>query len=119
MALSHPAARKRSAGSPSISRLQTVAFTATLSQIASDPYLFALTLSPFERLRKGGSKKPGMLGRDRRLLAIAALCTGAGVAECLLFSNAGLRGGVAIAAGFKGVQAVSRGRTRKPGAEHL
>jgi hypothetical protein len=49
-----------------------------------------------------------MLGRDRRLLAIFALCTGAGVAECLLFSRAGLRGGVAIAAGFKFVQAVSR-----------
>ncbi|PWN49354.1 inosine monophosphate dehydrogenase [Violaceomyces palustris] len=40
----------------------TVAFTATLSQIASDPYLFALRPSASTR------------GRDRRLIAIVSLC---------------------------------------------
>uniref|UniRef100_V5EX03 Uncharacterized protein n=1 Tax=Kalmanozyma brasiliensis (strain GHG001) TaxID=1365824 RepID=V5EX03_KALBG len=49
----------------------TVAFTATLSQIASDPYLFHLV--PSEKTR----------GRDRRMVAILAL------------------GGLAISAGFK------------------
>ncbi|PWN91156.1 hypothetical protein FA10DRAFT_265035 [Acaromyces ingoldii] len=104
----------------------TVAFTATLTQIASDPYLFFLTLSPIEKhrakrqlqqstaLEDGPSsnppppKKPTIrtLGRDRRLLGIFALCTGAGVAEMLLQSHAGVRGGLAIAAGFKLVQSL-------------
>ncbi|CEH17262.1 hypothetical protein PANT_22c00308 [Ceraceosorus bombacis] len=127
----------------------TVAFTATLTQIASDPYLFALTLSPFEAHRRrakndpgsvsanaassgapkapattassGAPKAPATTGRDRRLLAIFALCTGAGVAEMLLYSDAGLRGGMAIAAGFKLVLAalwlIPQGQDPKPKAE--
>ncbi|PWN45308.1 hypothetical protein IE81DRAFT_364318 [Ceraceosorus guamensis] len=115
----------------------TVAFTATLTQIASDPYLFALTLSPFEAHRQrakndpgsasangassGAPKAPATTGRDRRLLAIFALCTGAGVAEMLLYSDAGLRGGMAIAAGFKLVLAalwlIPQGQDPKPKAE--
>jgi hypothetical protein len=53
------------------------------------------------------AKVPVTLGRDRRLFSIFCLCTGAGVAECLLNSRAGLRGGLTIAAGFKLIQAVS------------
>ncbi|KAJ1585305.1 hypothetical protein NDA15_004988 [Ustilago hordei] len=44
-----------------------VAFTATLTQIASDPYLFHLI--PSEKTR----------GRDRRMFAVLALCVGAGI----------------------------------------
>jgi len=109
--------------------MQTVAFTATLTQIASDPYLFALTLAPIEKYRSSRQernqqqsghleagekgqvaqppKAPKTLGRDRRLLGIFALCVGAGVAECLLYSRAGVRGGMTVAAGFKLIQAVS------------
>ena len=82
--------------------MQTVAFTATLSQIASDPYLFTLVPSANTR------------GRDRRLLAIVMLCVGAGVGESFLHTSAGLRGGVTICAGFKLVLAllwlVSKGK---------
>ncbi|CDS01871.1 hypothetical protein [Sporisorium scitamineum] len=67
----------------------TVAFTATLTQIASDPYLFHLV--PSEKTR----------GRDRRMLAVVALCMGAGVGESLLHTRANLGGGIAISAGFK------------------
>ncbi|PWY98629.1 inosine monophosphate dehydrogenase [Testicularia cyperi] len=67
----------------------TVAFTATLTQVASDPYLFALM--PSEKTR----------GRDRRMLAIVALCVGAGVGESILHTSADLCGGVAICAAFK------------------
>ncbi len=67
----------------------TVAFTATLTQVASDPYLFHLI--PSEKTR----------GRDRRMLAIVALCMGAGVGESLLHTSANLSGGLAISAGFK------------------
>ena len=67
----------------------TVAFTATLTQIASDPYLFHLV--PSEKTR----------GRDRRMLAVLALCMGAGVGESLLHTSANLGGGLAISAGFK------------------
>lgn len=107
----------------------TVAFTATLTQIASDPFLFHLGLAPVEqakakrRRRKRARTLEGQaaaqdaaisteepklisLGRDRRMLGIFALCTGAGVAECLLQSRAGLRGGLTVAAGFKLIQAV-------------
>ncbi|KAN0066528.1 hypothetical protein ACQY0O_000622 [Thecaphora frezii] len=72
----------------------TVAFTATLPQITSDPYLFALRPSVNTR------------GRDRRLLAIAMLCLGAGIGETFLYTKAGFSGGVAIAAGFKLLLAV-------------
>ncbi len=72
----------------------TVAFTATLTQIASDPYLFHLV--PSEKTR----------GRDRRLMAILALCVGAGVGESLLHTRANLSGGLAISAGFKMVLAL-------------
>lgn len=54
------------------------------------------------------AKPPKTLGRDRRLLAIFALCTGGGVAQCLLYSQADLRGGLTVAAAFKMIQAVSR-----------
>lgn len=67
----------------------TVAFTATLTQIASDPYLFHLV--PSEKTR----------GRDRRVFAVLALCVGAGVGESLLHTSANLGGGIAISAGFK------------------
>lgn len=67
----------------------TVAFTATLTQVASDPYLFHLV--PSEKTR----------GRDRRLLALVALCVGAGVGESLLHTSVNLNGGLAICAGFK------------------
>ncbi|PWN32206.1 uncharacterized protein FA14DRAFT_150510 [Meira miltonrushii] len=73
----------------------TVAFTATLTQIASDPFLFHLSLAPVEKAR-----------RDRRMFGIFMLCTGAGIAECFLYSRAGLRGGMTIAASFKMVQAI-------------
>ncbi len=72
----------------------TVAFTATLTQIASDPYLFHLV--PSEKTR----------GRDRRMLAVLALCVGAGVGESLLHTSANLSGGIAISAGFKLVLAL-------------
>lgn len=72
----------------------TVAFTATLTQIASDPYLFHLV--PSEKTR----------GRDRRMLAVLALCVGAGVGESLLHTSANLGGGIAICAGFKMVLAL-------------
>lgn len=72
----------------------TVAFTATLTQIASDPYLFALL--PSEKTR----------GRDRRMLAVLALCVGAGVGESLLHTRANLAGGIAISAAFKLVLAL-------------
>ena len=72
----------------------TVAFTATLTQIASDPYLFHLV--PSEKTR----------GRDRRMFAILALCVGAGVGESLLHTRANLGGGLAICAGFKVVLAL-------------
>lgn len=72
----------------------TVAFTATLTQIASDPYLFHLL--PSEKTR----------GRDRRMLAVLALCVGAGVGESLLHTSANLSGGIAISAGFKLVLAL-------------
>jgi hypothetical protein len=109
-----------------LSSFQTVAFTASLTQVASDPYLFALSLSPVEQHRQRQAEKqsqqegnveaqgkvakakpPKTLGRDRRLLAIFALCTGGGVAQCLLYSRADLRGGLTVAAGFKMIQAVS------------
>lgn len=47
------------------------------------------------------------------MLGIFALCVGAGVAECLLNSRAGLRGGLTIAAGFKLIQAVSVGKSEE------
>jgi hypothetical protein len=93
-----------------------------LTQIASDPYLFALTLAPIEQHREKRKqqddnieaadkvdqvKPPKTLGRDRRVLALIALCTGGGVAQCLLYSRADLRGGLTVAAGFKMIQAVS------------
>lgn len=108
----------------------TVAFTATLTQIASDPFLFHLSFSPIEQVRaswkerknrqrsgsiEGQRKdndekpkpiKPKSLGRDRRMFGIFMLCTGAGIAECFLYSRAGLRGGMTIAAAFKMVQAI-------------
>jgi hypothetical protein len=99
-----------------------------LTQIASDPYLFALTLAPIDKykakrevekqgsdleedngqtMKSSVSKPPKTLGRDRRLMGVFFLCTGAGVAECLLYSRAGCRGGLTVAAGFKMIQAVS------------
>lgn len=72
----------------------TVAFTATLSQIASDPYLFSLV--PSERTK----------GRDRRILAIMALCLGAGIGESLLHTSANLSGGVAVSAAAKMITAL-------------
>lgn len=107
----------------------TVAFTATLTQIASDPFLFHLSLAPIEQARASWNErknrqrsgsiegqreetekpkpvKPKTLGRDRRMFGIFMLCTGAGIAECFLYSRAGLRGGMAIAASFKMVQAI-------------
>lgn len=84
----------------------TVAFTATLSQIASDPYLFRLV--PSEKTK----------GRDRRILAIMALCLGAGVGESFLHTSADLRGGVAISAAFKIITALlwlqPKGKAPKP-----
>lgn len=84
----------------------TVAFTATLTQIASDPYLFHLI--PSEKTR----------GRDRRMFAVLALCVGAGVGESLLHTSANLSGGLAISAGFKLVLAllwlVPRGKKSGP-----
>ena len=107
----------------------TVAFTATLTQIASDPFLFHLSLAPIEQVRaswkerknrqRSGSiegqreesekpkpVKPKTLGRDRRMFGIFMLCVGAGIAECFLYSAAGLSGGMTIAASFKMVQAI-------------
>ncbi|KAJ9477900.1 NMO domain-containing protein [Pseudozyma hubeiensis] len=72
----------------------TVAFTATLTQVASDPYLFALV--PSEKTR----------GRDRRVFAILSLCVGAGVGESLLHTRANLSGGLAVCAAFKLVLAL-------------
>ncbi|SPC67318.1 related to 2-Nitropropane dioxygenase [Ustilago sp. UG-2017b] len=88
----------------------TVAFTATLTQIASDPYLFHLI--PSEKTR----------GRDRRMFAVLALCVGAGVGESLLHTSANLSGGLAISAGFKPVLAllwlVPRGKKSGPVKEN-
>ncbi|MCO5565447.1 hypothetical protein L7F22_019120 [Adiantum nelumboides] len=107
----------------------TVAFTATLTQIASDPFLFHLSLAPIEQARASWKErknrqrsdsiegqreenekpkpvKPKTLGRDRRMFGIFMLCAGAGIAECFLYSRAGLRGGMTIAASFKMVQAI-------------
>lgn len=113
---------------------QTVAFTATLTQIAADPVLFHFTLAPIEqardryrqrrRRRRRASleghtdpkedalaapapSKCKTLGRDRRMFGIFSLCVGAGVAECLLYSRIGLRGAMAISAAFKILQVVS------------
>lgn len=87
----------------------TVAFTATLTQIASDPYLFHLI--PSEKTR----------GRDRRMLAVLALCLGAGVGESILHTSANLSGGLAISAGFKMVLAllwlVPQGKKSGPAKE--
>ena len=66
----------------------TVAFTATLTQIASDPALLKLRSKP----------------RDTRLIAIVSLCIGAGVGEMLLYAKTNLRGSIAIVAGFKLIQ---------------
>ncbi|SYW77907.1 related to 2-Nitropropane dioxygenase [Ustilago bromivora] len=88
----------------------TVAFTATLTQIASDPYLFHLI--PSEKTR----------GRDRRMFAVLALCVGAGVDESLLHTSANLSGGLTISAGFKLVLAllwlVPRGKKSGPVKEN-
>ncbi|KDN52220.1 hypothetical protein K437DRAFT_232586, partial [Tilletiaria anomala UBC 951] len=67
----------------------TVAFTATLTQIGSDPYL--LTLAP----------SPQTSGRDRRLLSVVMLCFGAGVAECLLNTALNFKGSIAVCAALK------------------
>lgn len=67
----------------------TVAFTATITQIASDPNLFKLKSAV----------------RDKRLVGIVSLCVGAGVGEMLLYANTNLRGAMAIVAGFKLIQA--------------
>ncbi|EOR04877.1 hypothetical protein J056_000229 [Wallemia ichthyophaga EXF-994] len=67
----------------------TVAFTATITQIASDPNLFKLR-SPT---------------RDKRMVGIVCLCIGAGVGEMLLYADTNLRGAMAIVAGFKLIQA--------------
>ncbi|CAO1621957.1 unnamed protein product [Sympodiomycopsis kandeliae] len=71
----------------------SVAFTATLTQIASDPQLFTPGLYLL------GNEK--VKGRDLRLLAIIALAMGGGIAQSLLDSSLGLSGSVAVAGGFK------------------
>ncbi|EIM21138.1 hypothetical protein WALSEDRAFT_54722 [Wallemia mellicola CBS 633.66] len=67
----------------------TVAFTATLSQIASDPNIFKLRSA----------------ARDTRMIGIVSLCIGAGVGEMFLYAKTNLRGGLAVVAGFKLLQA--------------
>lgn len=76
----------------------SVAFTATLTQLASDPHLFTPRLSFI------GSHKE-VKGRDLRLFALASLALGGGLAQTLLDSDAGLRGGMTVAAAFKVVLA--------------
>lgn len=71
----------------------SVAFTATLTQIASDPQLFKPSLYLL------GDEK--VKGRDLRILAIIALAIGGGIAQSLLDSSLGLSGSVAVCAGFK------------------
>lgn len=71
----------------------SVAFTATLTQIASDPELFTPALYLL------GNQK--VKGRDLRLLAIISLALGGGIAQSLLDSSLGLSGSVAVCAGFK------------------
>lgn len=77
----------------------SVAFTATLTQIASDPQLFTPGLYLL------GNEK--VKGRDLRMLAIIALATGGGIAQSLLDSSLGLSGSVAVAGGFKIFASVS------------
>ncbi len=67
----------------------TVAYTATLTQIAADPFLGAIVPSRSTK------------GRDLRILSIAMLCFGAGVGECWLHSDLGFRGAMAVVAAFK------------------
>jgi uncharacterized membrane protein YoaK (UPF0700 family) len=108
--------------------VQTIAFTASLTQISSDPWLFALSFAPIDMYReKKASKKcrqdnleadapppssppkaPRTLGRDQRIFALFALCFGAAISEYLLHSPAGCRGGLAVSGGFKLILAVSK-----------
>ncbi|PWN24568.1 hypothetical protein BDZ90DRAFT_100078 [Jaminaea rosea] len=76
----------------------SVAYTATLTQLASDPHLFTPRLS---FLCSSPAKAAEVKGRDLRILALAALALGGGVSQSLLISDAGLRGGLTVAAGLK------------------
>jgi uncharacterized membrane protein YoaK (UPF0700 family) len=67
----------------------TVAYTATLTQLAADPYISAVLPSSQTR------------GRDLRILSIVMLCFGAGVAECWLNTSLQFNGSVAVCAAFK------------------
>lgn len=69
----------------------SVAFTATVTQIAADPHL--LTLWPaFGR---------AVRGRDLRILSLGALCVGAGVGQSLLQTSIGFPAVLAVCAGAK------------------
>lgn len=72
----------------------SVAYTATLTQIAADPHLWKPRLSLL------GHKE--VRGRDLRVLAIMSLALGGGLAQTFLDSRTtGIRGGVMVSAGFK------------------
>lgn len=87
----------------------SVAYTATLTQIASDPQLFKASLSfvPLPSSLSSTSRWRTRLqdkqvkGRDHRILAIIMLTLGGGIAQSLLDSSVGLKGGVAIGAACK------------------
>lgn len=69
----------------------SVAFTATVSSIGSDPQVFKLW-PPFSR---------EVRARDLRLLSMVALCIGAGVGQSLLLTDLGFGGALAVAAAAK------------------
>ncbi|CAO1624624.1 unnamed protein product [Parajaminaea phylloscopi] len=77
----------------------SVAFTATLTQLASDPHLFTPRLSFI------GSHKE-VKGRDLRIFALFCLAVGGGLAQTLLDSSAGFRGAMTVGAAFKVVLAL-------------
>lgn len=74
----------------------SVAFTATVSQIAADPHLFKLWPPLTREIRD----------RDLRVLSLMALCFGAGVGQSLLDTDLRFSGSLAICAACKTVLAV-------------
>lgn len=71
-----------------------------MTQLASDPYLFVFSLKPTARKNAAG--------RNRRLIAIVSLMTGAGVGEMIQYTRIGTQGALVVGAAAKIVLAVSR-----------
>jgi len=76
-----------------------------MSQLASDPYLFVFSLKPTARKLTAG--------RNRRLIAIVSLMTGAGVGEMIQYTQIGSQGALAVGAAAKIVLAVSESNEMK------